>query len=681
MRRTLAATATAMVLMVVGCTADTETADESAVPAEDDGAGSTASDAEIVAAGGLTAFDACDDYLAYAQEHGAMMVGPYGLDDRNHQRAAGQLDEADDEAADTDALTASPAEPVPGQDYSETTVQEDGVDEPDLVKTDGTTVYAVAQEEIHVLDVTGDEPEKVAAIPADDGWRPGLMLHEDRLLIAGESSAVVPLSAGSEMPQIGGGSYTTLTLVDVSDPADPRVQEQLVTDGSIRSSRMVDGTVRLVTHAEPSNLAFESPEASGLRAAHTATQHNREVVANSSTDDWLPYYLHETADGDVTEGSLVACDAVTHPDPFSGLGTTTILSLDLSTGLLPPDRDADTGAPANATAVLAGVDTIYASAEHLYVVTNRWVFDEDSDDDTHLHVLDISDPASAAYMGSGAVAGRVSDQWALSEHDGHLRVVSTVGDTWRQGDGEAPASMLTVLEIDPDGLDEVGRVDDLGLLEHLAAVRFTDETAYVATRRQEDPLYTVDVRDPEAPQVAGELALSGPGSYLQPVDDDRMLALGRRIGDEDHGGQPQLMLLDVGDATAPDVLSEADMGQGHSMAEYDHHAFLHWAPTDMVVLPFQGWGPVDGTGEERPQSGAAVFSIADDEVAERDRLSQLAHLLPDDADAGDWDTWAWRSNVRRTLVVGDDLLTVSDVGVATYDLDTLDETGWVRFSD
>ncbi|CAN5796677.1 beta-propeller domain-containing protein [soil metagenome] len=684
MRRTMVG-AVLTVAMLAGCTPI----------GQEPGAGAPAVlPDDLVLASALRPFDACEDYLDHVTGHALELVGPYGLD--GHGWVAGDdaamaaeesgmdVAEGGDASAPAAAVADGRATLREGVDFSGTNVQEAGIDEPDVVKTDGRILYTVAQGALHVVDVTGD-PTQLATVDLGDAWDSQLLLDGDRLLVLSASERATPVDGASADSLVSGGwsQFTVLHLYDVSDPADPTVTETLTLDGRHLSARLVDGVARVVIRSEPNGLPFTFPQASGLRAERDAEAANRQVISDSTADNWIPYYMHEAAGGGSTEGSLVACDRIARPETFSGLGTVTLLTVDLDGGLLPDDE---------ATAVLAGGDTIYASLERLYVATNRWIDWQASSDSgragtaheqtTELHAFDISDPATATYVASGEVPGRLLNQWSLSEHGGHLRAATTLDD-WRGGalpSGGASESMVTVLSERDGELAQAGQVDGLGLTEQIYSVRFMGDVGYVVTFRQTDPLYTLDLSDPTAPAVAGELKILGYSAYLHPVGDGLLLGVGQDADERGVITGTQLSLFDVADPADPQRLATADLGQGASDVEYDHRAFLHWPATGLIVVPFQSWGVDPETGVEQPDSGAVAFTATRaDGIAERARLSHVVRVAPEGTAAARlWDL-AWQAQIRRSLVVGDTLYTVSDAGVAGNDLTTLDDAGWVGF--
>src|SRR5690606_17502076 len=169
------------------------------------------------------------------------------------------------------------------------------------------------------------------------------------------------------------------------------------------------------------------------------------------------------------------------------------------------------------------------------------------------------------------------------EWDGHLRVATTVEQPSR---GE-PRSESTVYVLRQRGetLVETGSVGGLGKGERIYAVRFVGSVGYVVTFRQTDPLYTVDLSDPTAPTVLGELKVAGYSAYLHPAGDGRLIGVGQEATEQGRIQGTQVSLFDVGDLARPSRIAQYHVRYGHSEAEFDPHAFLYWPRTGLLVVP------------------------------------------------------------------------------------------------
>ena len=607
---------------------------------------------------GLPAFSDCDELLAYVQGHALERVTAWGLPGTggSPMPVALEGDVAATESAGDRAMA-----PVAGEDYSTTNVQRAGVDEPDIVKTDGERLVTLTGDRIVVVDVSGPAPEHLGTLRIEGVWPRDLLLLGDRALVLGETDGgASPLASDSISPW-GWSQVSALVEVDLSDPAQPRVARRLVVDGRYLSARMRGGVVRVVVSSSPTGLSFGYPEGGGLRGERDALERNREAIRGSTLEDWVPYFVLQGPDGSLeAEGSLLDCDSTRRPAEFSGLSVLSVLTVDLSEGLTGSIADRSTG-------VLADGETVYASAESLYVATQRWMdwtlFDIGAraireSFATQIHRFDITGSDRAAYRSSGEVRGWLLNQFSMDEHEGHLRVASTDAPPFWDGSSQ---SMVTVLAERDGRLAEVGRVGGLGIDERIFAVRFLGDLGYVVTFREVDPLYVVDLSDPTDPRVTGELKIPGYSAYLHPLGDGLLLGVGQDATQDGRLKGTQMSLFDVGDPTAPARLDALRIAGGSSEAEWDHHAFLYWQ--GLIVLPLTVY---DWDSGAPPFSGAIAVRLTDRSLQEAGRL---------DSDLGGPGGWS----IRRTLVIGDLLYTISDAGIEVADLDTLEDVAQMAF--
>jgi hypothetical protein len=345
-----------------------------------------------------------------------------------------------------------------------------------------------------------------------------------------------------------------------------------------------------------------------------------------------------------------------------------VLTLDLARGMRISDSDA----------VMTNGDLVYASTTSLYVATQRW-FDETAAPtaqqldriSTRIHRFDISDPLATTYRASGTVPGVLLNQFSMSEMDGRLRVASTDQPPWWSGpDAGEAESLVTVLEQEGNVLSRVGQVGGLGRGERIYAVRFLGDRGYVVTFRRTDPLYVVDLANPRSPVVKGELKIPGYSAYLHPAGGDLLIGVGQDATPEGRVTGTQVSLFDVSDPARPQRLQQLTLGAGWSEAESDHHAFLFWARTGLLVLPVMSYGRID------PQSGAspAPFTGAVGIRVAREALTEIGRIEHPASSP------YYGQSLRRSLIVGGSVLTLSDGGVKASALDTLADRAWVPFS-
>jgi uncharacterized secreted protein with C-terminal beta-propeller domain len=225
----------------------------------------------------------------------------------------------------------------------------------------------------------------------------------------------------------------------------------------------------------------------------------------------------------------------------------------------------------------------------------------------------------------------------------------------------ASQSTVTVLDQQANKLVRVGSVSGLGQGERIYAVRFIGDTGYVVTFRQTDPLFVIDASDPAKPKVVGELKLRGYSAYLHPVGDNLLIGVGQDATPDGQRLGAQVSLFDVSDPANPKRVASKSLGQYSSTdAEYDHHAFLYWPATNLLVLPFQQYD------EKNSFAGAIGFRVK--AATGIDEIARISH-----------DNSQYPVPIQRSMVIGDRVYTLSSLGLKASDLTTLADAGFVAF--
>ncbi len=426
-------------------------------------------------------------------------------------------------------------------DYTTTNNQEMGVDEIDIVKTDGTHLYVTEHDTLHVLQSwPAQATAEVAAAPTGSpSW--GLFLHTKRAVTVSsiyEPEGDFPRSAGA----------VRLEVFDIADPSAPVSIRTVDVEGGLVDARLIDGdlyaVIRTYIDYPPEVWALTWRDDLGLpdypwdaddeereRVLDEARAILRplveEIVAGHAVDDFLPRVRDRNrSDPDAPSRGLLDCDSLYRPATASDWAVLSVVHLDL-----------DDDGPVTATGLIADGWTVYASAASLYVAqTSDWWWwgrlwrPTEMTTVIHKFELDPTQSNPVRYAASGVVDGWILDQFALSEHDSYLRVATTQFDWWwGTTPNEEQASSVTVLTDDGAGnLREVGRVGGLGPGERIFAVRFMGARGYVVTFRQIDPLYTLDLSNPFLPQ--GRRRARGDGVFVLPPPDRRRLAAGGGSG-------------------------------------------------------------------------------------------------------------------------------------------------------
>jgi hypothetical protein len=580
----------------------------------------------------LVSFDSCADVLDGLKGAAKAVVTPWGFGDGGKFPVGARrmtAASAEDQAAKS---VPGPA----GVGFSGTNTQETGVDEPDLVKTDGRRIVTVTGRVLRVIDpATRRMTGRIDLADAPDQYGDAsLLLSGDRALVL-----MSRFSAASRSKLLSDVDLTLrLVTVDLSGTR-PAMLGSFTIDGSLVDARQVGAMARIVVRSTP-RLDFPFRETATDAQRLTA---NRRTIDRSTLEDWLPRW--SSVNGGETRGGQVDCGAVRKPDTFSGTSLLTVLSFDIGAAL-------GTGDP---TTIVADGDSVYGSATSLYVANDEsWRgirsdvgggFAPRQDQTTKIYRFDITGSGPPRFVASGSVPGSLLNQYAMSEFDGHLRVAAT----------QATSSSVHVLR--SDDMSQVGMVGGLGKNERIYAVRFTGPVGYLVTFRQTDPLYTLDLHNPASPAVVGELKINGYSSYLHPIDADHVIGVGQDA--DSRGGVlgTQISVFDVTNLASPRRVAQHVVKYGWSEAESDPHAFLYWPETGLLVVPIFG----------QSQTGALALRLSGSRL---DQVATVRHPV----------SLAWDRTIRRSLMVSGTLWTVSDGGIRATDATSMRDEAWIPFS-
>ncbi|MCA9632903.1 MAG: beta-propeller domain-containing protein [Myxococcales bacterium] len=563
------------------------------------------------------------------------------------------------------------ADPGAPSGHSETNNQVAGVDEADLVKTDGERLWLLHGQELMVITAWPPQSIGVEQSLAIEGYPFEMHVGEGKALVYSSAFLDVPSRDGRVTGGAGGGlvgddgapaedpyyptgtPFTKLTLVDLQG-AVPTVERELYFEGSYTSSRRIGAQVRSVIsggfgvappelydvpYGEPGTTSYRFQVRAWEQAAVAAIQ-------RTSLADWLPRSFE--ANGEALVDVTPSCSDYYAPsDGSANDGITRVITLDLGGATAPSE-----------TAVLGYASQVYANHDKLILAQNEWRSGFwGSSEATSLHVFGL-DQASARYEASGLVPGHLDDQFSIDERDGVVRVATTTwGDEW----GDTENRVLALRAGAEHALDVVGDTGPMARGEQIFSARFVGDRGYVVTFRQTDPLFVVDLSNPEALKVLGELEIPGFSDYMHPLDDTHLVTIGRNRG-EDGIEQDALALqiFDVTDATAPALTHKHVFAQaGWSTANYDHKAFSFFPERRLMAFPFSGYS------ERGYEASLEVFEV--------DATSGFEPLGA--ADHGDfmnctYDTTepcdGYAGEVRRGVFIDDYVYSISDAGILVH---------------
>ncbi len=547
--------------------------------------------------------------------------------------------------------------------FSTTNIQEAGVDESDIVKNDGQTIYVLDGDTIHIVQATPPVGVTELATVEIDSSGDSLYLRGSKLVALSRQytdrwiwSSPEPDEADSILGgEWNDGAQTTVTVIDVSDPANPLVEATVRFEGNLATSRLIESRLHLVLTTQPRLPDSPVPIA----------------LAGMTLDEWLPDYELVCPDGTVRSGDIVGWQDFFRPVEPNGYSITTVVTLDV---------DNPAGA-FESTAITADAGVIYASTEALYVTDTDYEWGVGTArEDTAIHKLSFTE-SGTDYVASGFVPGRPLNQYSLGEHEGYLRIATTVNQF---GFGlSGPSNSVYVLGESGVELEVVGRVENIAPGEEIYAARFIGDRGFLVTFYRIDPLFTMDLSDPADPQVVGELKVPGYSDHIQLLDENHLLTIGKDA--QDAGSWAwiqgvQLSIFDVSDLANPTRMDvEIIGGRGtHSEANDNPKAFNYFPARNVLAFPIDLYS-AGTTGAEWGQhefTGLYVYRVTVENGFEF--LGGIPSTEEPAVGCYWWGYWGF----TRGVFIGDTVYSVTESSVKAASLDDLDTiVGHAQFAD
>jgi len=534
------------------------------------------------------------------------------------------------------------------RDYSKTNVQVEGIDEGDIVKTDGTYIYKASSDSVAIIQAYPPGNMSVVAwINASDlavyvnetskkleGYNVGVSISG--LFIAPERLIVISTVYFWQEYYYGGG-YRALSLAE-SSPMGGWTQSTEQTVLFIYDTKDIQ---------EPALLEFF-----GMSGYPLTSRMQGDVIYSVSQlyvwkDEARGYEVPAVSEG--AEASAVAISDIHYDPETKDPGYyLNILAVNL------------TELKSKSISVVAGwASTIYKSPESLYLTIEKWPatpapvmerfpmaieYEDEEIPVTTIYKVDV-DGLSMHISEKGDVKGVLHNQFSMDEKDGYLRVATSSG-LWQDR-----RNAVYVLD---GNLSVIGAIEDIAVNETIQANRFVGDRLYLVTFRQVDPLFVIDLSVPTAPSILGELTIPGFSSYLHPVDEDHILGIGTE------GSSAKISLFDVSDPAAPVEMSKYLVGNYSSTsAGWEHKAVMFDAGKELLVIPistydYDTWNTT---------SGFFVFRVSVDEGI------SLRGVI------GHGNSSYYFSSDERALYIEDCLYTISGTVVKANLISDLTEVG------
>jgi len=544
-------------------------------------------------------------------------------------------------------------------DFSQTNIQVEGVDEPDIVKTDGTYLYIVAGSKIVIVKAyPADQAVVLSEISLDDSQNPiNIFINEDRLVVFSESYETYQSDDIKYTYGWWGVSKTVITIYDVSDREHPKVDKEIKVDGSYVDSRMIGEYVYVIISEYSSNIYRNVDDNITLCIPEITIDDETEQIPADQI-----YYI------DVPELS----DTMTH-----------VLSINIYDGEV-NQKSFMLGSSQSMYVSKNNIFLAYLHYEYIYPLLESQP--GENIQTTILHKISI-DAEDISYAAQGEVPGMILNQFSMDEHDGYFRIATTIGSVW---DGESTNNIYILDE----NLKRVSEIEDIAPGERIYSARFMGSKAYLVTFKKIDPFFTIDLSDPKNPQILGELKIPGYSDYLHPYDENHIIGIGKDTVELEEGEMwswnfawyqgIKIALFDVSDFENPKEVSKIVIGDRgtDSPALHDHKAFLFDKEKELLVIPVrlceisdeikeQNDGYTGNIYGECTFQGAYVYKLNLDEGFEYQ--GRITHGDENDLnnDYG-WGYWG-SSTITRTLYIENVLYTISDNMVKMNNLNTLDE--------
>lgn len=597
----------------------------------------------------LTGFDSCDALQQYLVETAQKQKRLYDYRWTSVTGGPEMLESTDSvSAADGSGAAGTNGEI---DQVTGTNNQVTGVDEADFIKTDGEYTYVLSGGNFLIFDTWPPrESEEVSRIELK-GYPSHLFVHHDLAWI------VSTVYDYRELVQLNGfvprnRTLTQVSLVDISDKADPEMVRQVVLEGWYSDARKIDNRVHMVVSSYfdiyPLLSDGELPD----------------------VEEMLPLLFDSRIEnGEVTTAEQVIsdCGSIYRPGTANGTGTVSVVSFDLDGIDHTIERQT----------ILSNSGRVYANDQSLYLASMEddfWLWlpviegDSEPRPGTTIHKFSIQ--GTPRYQASGRVDGHLLNQFSMDEFEGNLRVVTTEFPWWAVD--AVPRNTLYVLNQTAGRLEMRSSLSGLGKPgERVYATRFVKDKGFVVTFEQIDPLYTLDLSDPDHPAIAGELEVPGFSTYLHPIADDLMIAVGRNVD----APSVDLSLFDISDFYNPALLHRISIGSGsYSQAEYDHKAFTWFADENLLALPFTRWSGVfdDSFIDYELFNGLQVYRVDQQTGFTTVGVVDHSNFYKSEAEQ----SWYYPDNIRRSFFVSDTgdndfLYSISTRGIKVNSVDDL----------
>ncbi|MFH1130027.1 MAG: beta-propeller domain-containing protein [Pseudomonadota bacterium] len=653
----------------------------------------------------LSSVENCEEVEVIFRAHALAEIGE--ILQRNFESAWNEHDHCDDDfwwggcgmdaSCAADAGAATPITNPDDPEHSETNNQVVGVDEADFVKTDGNFIYILSGGKFRILKSWPAAETKQLSEVVVEGEPKKLFVHNNRALIYssldmldsygygywyGYGYSDDECTYGYDCVPTGDGRATQIMILDITDRTAPKYVRKLEVSSSLLSARRIGNAIHTVltrqvkpywdlqTYSDHLNIC-SSTKYDIYRAYKQLLDANVSKILNTPIHDSFPTVTDKVFNGQSWDKTspMLECTDFYKASISDGQSFSSVLSISINNTK-----------PFSAVTIVSKPGVVYASEDALYLAvprvrTDEWGWyeglDEYSEATTIHKFLLGNEPAVSKYIASGLVKGRILNQFALDEYEDHLRIASTNRTNW------PTSNALTVLKQQESSLVPTGVLDGLAPTEDIRSVRFDGEKGYVVTFKKTDPLFVLDLKDPIAPKVLGELKIPGFSTYMHKMDEKHLLTIGYDGDDQGSFAWFQgvaLQIFDVAEPTNPKLKFKHVIGTRGSSSEAltNHLAFTYYAPKDLLAIPMticEGSAGGGNYGEKMTFSGLLVFDVTKEKGFSL--RGGVSHPVSEYVSCYNWWTNV-SSQVKRSIIIDNFVYSISESLLKVNDLDKIE---------
>lgn len=527
-------------------------------------------------------------------------------------------------------------------DYSKTNTQVENVDEADIVKTDGTYIYYITNNVVYIIKA--DTLDLITFLKYDDNQTARfspyqLYINENKMIVLGnyyeytENISRAEDSIAYDYVSIRNKNIAKAIVYDITDRNNPEIIREVGLDGNYINSRMVGDNIYFISRKYFSFYSDELKDEEILPVTYDSSKSN-EYSSISYKD--IAYFS-----GTQNYDYMLVC------------------------GFNINDKE-----EAKVESFFGASDDVYASEKSLYITQisygENYIYNGCK---TIIYKFDL-DSSNIKLVAKGEVEGYINNQFSMDEYDGFLRIATTIENYDEPISEIEDETTVTVnigerktknaLFILNEDLKEVGKIDDLAPDEQIYSVRFMGKIGYIVTFKEIDPLFVIDLSNPENPVIKGELKIPGYSSYLHPYDENHIIGIGHNTKKTSSGGitntNMKISMFDVSDLENPKEIFSEDIGGSYAYSELEHnHKVLFYSKAkNLIGFPVS----LRELQYRDDKNGFIIFKI-DLENGKFEKYGEILQKID------------YRTNIDRAIYIEDKLYTLSDSQIVCYDLNTL----------